>query len=100
MSVSEPSVTFCLSPGNKQFVCPLGDKQFSYTVWGGDKHFSHTDRGDKHFYIEGGDKYFCIEGRDKTIFVGGGIAYDDVDEEMVVSRANIFVSEALRALKF
>ena len=63
-----------MSPGDKQFVCPLGDKKFSYTA-GGDKHFSHTGGGDKHF------------------FVGGGVAYDDVDEEMVVSEANIFVSE-------
>ena len=32
---------FCLSPGDKQFVCPPGDKHFSHTAkGGGDKHFS------------------------------------------------------------
>ena len=30
----------------------------------------------------------------QTFFVGGSGAYDDDDEEMVVSEANIFVSEA------
>ena len=59
-------VTFCLSPGDKQFVCPLGDK-----------HFSH--RGGR------GDKHFCIEGGGQTFFVGGGGGHDDVDEEMDVS---------------
>ena len=29
------SVTFCLSPGDKQFVCPPGDKHFSHTGEGG-----------------------------------------------------------------
>ena len=33
------SVLFCLSPGDKQFVCPPGDKHFSHTGEGGDKHF-------------------------------------------------------------
>ena len=62
------SVMFCLSPGGQTFLTHRR---------GGDKHFSHTGRrGDKHY------------------FVGGSGAYDDVDEEMVVSEANIFVSEA------
>ena len=30
---------FCLSPGDKQIVCPPGDKHFS-TLGGGDKYFS------------------------------------------------------------
>ena len=43
---------------------------------GGDKHFSHTGGGGQTFYVRG---------------VGG---YDDVDEEMDVSEAKFFVSEA------
>ena len=57
---------FCLSPGDKQIVCPPGDK-----------HFSHT------------------EGRGgQTFFVGGGGGFRDVDEEIDVSEANFPVSEA------
>ena len=49
-----------------------------------DKHFSHT----------GGGQTFLHRGGGQTFFVGGGGAYGDVDEEKVVSEANIFVSEA------
>ena len=43
---------------------------------GGDKHFSHTvGRGGQTFYV------------------GGGGAFDDVNDEMVVSVANFHVSE-------
>ena len=69
-------------PGDKQFVCPPGDK-----------HFLHTGGG-------GGTNIFAFRGG-QTFFVGGRGAYGDVDEEMVVSaanflgsRANNFVSEA------
>ena len=41
-----------------------------------------------------GDKHFCINGGGQTFFVGGGGGYDDVDEEMDVSKANFLVSEA------
>ena len=54
-------------------------------------------RGNKHFYIEGGGQtflHFCIKGGGQTFFVGGGGAYDDVDEEMDVSKGNFLVSEA------
>ena len=61
------------------FVCPQGDKHFSYT--GGDKHFSHTGR-DK----QGGG----------TFSVGGVGGKDDVDgaKEEDVSEANTLASEA------
>ena len=49
--------------------------------------------GDKHFYIERGQTLLLWVGG-QIFFVGDGVAYDDVDEEMVVSKANIFVSEA------
>ena len=44
----------------------------------------------------GGGQTFLPHRREggQTFFVGGNGAYDDVDEEMVVSEANIFVSEA------
>ena len=53
----------------------------------------HTQWGDKHFYIEGGGtKIFTWGGQ--TSYVGGVGGYDDVDEEMDVSKANILVREA------
>ena len=53
---------------------------------GGHNHFSHTGgRGDKHFSHTGGGQ---------TFYVGGGVAYDDVVEEMVVSKVNFLASEA------
>ena len=74
-------MTFCLYPGDKQFVCP---------PWG--KHFLHTGgRGEQTFLLGEGDKHFYLGRGGQTFFVGGGGAYDDVDEELVV---NIFVSEA------
>jgi len=73
-----------LSPGDKQFVCPPGDKHFLHTGGGGTNIF-HTQEGDKHF---------CIERGGTNIFVGGGGSYDDVDEEIDVSEANVFVSKA------
>ena len=60
---------------------------------GGDKPFSHTGWGTDIFTLRG-DKHFCIKGGDKIFFVGGGGAYDDVDEEMDVREADIFVSKA------
>ena len=87
---------FCLSPGDKQFVCPPGDKHFSPTG-GGDKqivcprgtNISHTQvgggqtnclsPGDKHFlHTEGGTNIFLM----MMITVGN------------VSGANILSSEA------
>ena len=47
MSVSEPSVTFCLSPG------------------------------DKHYCILGGGQTYGNERVGQTFFVGGGGSYDD-----------------------
>ena len=35
----------------------------------------------------GGNKHFYLGRGGQTFFVGGGGAYDDVDEEMVVSEA-------------
>ena len=49
----------------------------------GDKHFSHTGRGGKHFYILGGP----------TFYVGGSGDYDDVVKEMDVTETNILVTE-------
>ena len=51
----------------------------------------------------GGQTFLTHRGGGQTFFVGGGGGYDDVDEEMDVSEANIFVSEfvgARKALKF
>ena len=39
----------------------------------------------------GGDKHFYLGGV-QTFFVGGG--FDDIDEEIDVSEANLFMSEA------
>ena len=76
--------TICLSPGGQTF---LSHRR------GGDKHFSHTG-GDKHFCILWmGTNIFASRGGGQTFFVGGGSGYDDVDEEINVSEANIFVSE-------
>ena len=55
----------------------------------GNKHFLH-----KHFYIKGGGPNIFASRGGQTFFVGGSGAYDHVDEEMVVSEANIFMSEA------
>ena len=56
-----------------------------------DKHFSHT----------GGRQTFLHRGGGQTFFVGGCGCFDDVDEEIdvgkenfLMSKANIFVSEA------
>ena len=63
------------------FVCPLhfclspGGQTFSTHSWGGGQTF-FTDRGGQTFYV------------------GGGGAYDDVDEEVDVSKVNFLVSEA------
>ena len=57
--------TICLSPGGQTFL-------------------THRRGGDKHFYIEGGQKFF----------VGGSVGFDDVEEEIDVSEANICVSGA------
>ena len=112
-SVSE-SVTFCLSPGDKQFVCPPGDKHFSHTGEGGGQTILTYGGGDKHFWHTGGDKHFCHTGGDKQFYTeregqtflhweGGGQTFyvedvggdDDVDgEEEDVSEANILVREA------
>ena len=62
---------------------PLGTN-ISYTQEGGQTFFTHR-RGDKHFSHTGGGT---------NIFVGGGGSYDDDDEEIDLSEANIFVSEA------
>ena len=91
-------------------MCPLlfvpRGTNISYTQErGGDKHFSHTGGrgGDKHFYIEGGNSFTCgVEDKHfylwgwggQTFFVEVGGAFDDVDEEMVVSVVNFLVSEA------
>ena len=53
-------------PGDKQFVCPPGDKHFFHTGEGGDKHFSHTG-GDKHFHIEGGGQTFYVLGARRAL---------------------------------
>ena len=87
-------VTFCLSPGDKQFVCPPGDKHFLHTGGGGGTNIFHTQGGGQPFlYLRGGQTFLHQEGGGQTFFVGGGGSYDDVDEE-------IDVSEARRALKF
>ena len=78
-------MTFCLSPGDKQFVCPPGDKHFLHTGEGG-TNISHTQ--------ERGGQTFVLLGRGQTFYVGGGGAYDDVVEDLVVSEANFLVSKA------
>ena len=76
--------TICLSSGDKHFLHTWeGGTNISHTQeGGGDKHFSHTGGGTNIFTW--GQQKFYVEG------IGG---YDDVDEEMDVSEANIFVSE-------
>ena len=62
----------------------------------GDKHFLHTGEGGtniSHTQEGGGDKHFSHTGGGQTFFVGGGGGYDDVDEEIDVSEANIYVSK-------
>ena len=63
--------TICLSPGTN----------ISYTQERGGTNISHTHEG-------GGTNIFDTQGGDKIFFVGGGGAYDDADEEMVVSKAS------------
>ena len=41
-----------------------------------------------------GDKHFYLGGWGQTFYVGGIGGYDDVDEEMDMSEANIPASEA------
>ena len=73
MSV-RPSVRvlhFCLSPGDKQFVCPPGDKHFSHTGGGG------TNK----LFVPGGQTYPTHRG-------GGG------DKQIVCPPGtNIFLSQ-------
>ena len=76
------SVTFCLSPGDKQFVCPPGTN-ISYTQERGGTNISHTQEGGgtNIFHTQGGDKHFYIEGGGQTFLLGGGIFFYDVAEE-------------------
>ena len=91
-----PSVTFCLSPGDKQFVCPTGDKHFLHTVGGGQTNC--LSPGDKHFLHTGGaggtNKLFVPWGQTFSV-EDGGDNYDVYGEdERDVSEANIFASKA------
>ena len=61
-------MTFCLSPGDKQFVCPRGQTFLTHR--------------------RGGTNIFA------SFFVGGGADYVDVDEEIDVSEASFPVSKA------
>ena len=75
-----------MSPGDKQFVCPPGDKHFSHTGEGGGTNNFDIWRGGQTFLPHRGGQTFYVED------VGGD---DDVDgEEEDVSEANILVSEA------
>ena len=88
------------------FICPQGTNN-SFVPWGttisytqerGGKHFLHTEEGRANIsYIQerGGQTFLTHRrGSGKTCFVGGGGGFDDVDEEMDVSRANFLVREA------
>ena len=78
--------TICLSPGDKHFLhTEEGGTNISHTQEGGGTNIFHTQ--------EGGQTFFTHRGG-TNIFVGGGGSYDDEDEEIDVSEANIFVSEA------
>ena len=66
----------------------------SYAQEGGGQTFFTHRRGDKHFSHTGGGQTFLYLGGGTNIFVGGCCSYDDDDEEIDVSEANIFVSEA------
>ena len=70
------------------FICSPGQTFFTHN--GVYKHFSHTGGGDKHTM---GYKHLK-QGEGQTFFVGCGGGYDDVDELMNVSEANIVLSEA------
>ena len=76
-------MTFCLSPGGQTFL----------THRRGGTNISHTQGVTIIFCIEEGQT-FLHWGWGLTFFVGGGGGYDDVDEDMNVSKANFFVSEA------
>ena len=68
------------------FVCPRGTN------------ISNTqERGGQTFvtpWRDGGTNIFHSQGGGQTFFVGCGGGYDDVDEVMNVSEANILASEA------
>ena len=69
--------------------CPL------LFVPGGQTFLTHRRKGEGQTFLthRGGDKHFYIEGGQKN-FVGGSVGFDDVEEEIDVSEANIFVSGA------
>ena len=69
-------MTFCLSQGDKQFVSPPGTNISYIQERGGQTFLTHR------------------RGSGKTCFVGGGGGFDDVEEEIDVSEANILVSRA------
>ena len=78
-----PSVSlssFCLSPGGQTFLTQRRE--------GGQTFFSHSGV-DKLFYIKGGTNIFTSMGGEFFFQKGGAniLCYDDVDEEMNVSKA-------------
>ena len=66
------SVTFCLSPGTNNLFVPQG----------------HNTTGEG-----GGTNIFASSGGGTNIVVGGSGGYDDVDEDINVSKASFLVSE-------
>ena len=63
-------------------------------VPGGQTSLTHRMEGQIFFSHMGGTNLFALRAGGRKFFVGGGGSYDDVDEEIDVSEANIFVSEA------
>ena len=60
--------------------------------------FLHTGEGGRQTFLthrrKGGGQTFLLWKGGQTFYVGGGGAYDDVVEDLVVSKANFLVSEA------
>ena len=63
-------------------------------VPGGQTFLTHRRGEGKHVYIEGVTNIFTLGEGGQTCYVRAGGAYDDVDEEMVVSAANFLGSRA------
>ena len=72
-------MTFCLSLGDKQFVCPSGGQTFLIHRRAGWAYIFHTQGGTNIFHRGVGLTFFH-RGGGTNIFVGGGGGYDDVNK--------------------
>ena len=63
-------------------------------VPGGQTSLTHRMEGQIFFSHRGGTNLFALRAGGRKFFVGGSGGYDDVDEEIDVSKASFLVSEA------